>query len=150
MRCERGPRDQRLCRFREDVGREKLLKLMNEFGEKRGLGPRLLPLWEADNARIMLLGSSRAVQPQTCLAAGHAAKVPFSFASKAAVRAFLLGSCQLFSVSVHWRRCDLRWTALAGICAGYLWELGWCISPASLTVHVCSIFLCLSFVADGS
>ena len=33
VRCERGPRDQRLYRFREEMGREKLLKLLNECSE---------------------------------------------------------------------------------------------------------------------
>ena len=33
VRFERGPGDQLLCRFRDDMGREKLLKLMTECRE---------------------------------------------------------------------------------------------------------------------
>ena len=33
VQCERGARDRRLYRLRENVGREKLLRLMNECRE---------------------------------------------------------------------------------------------------------------------
>ena len=39
VRRERGPRDQRLYRFQEDMGREKLLKLMNECRENADKEP---------------------------------------------------------------------------------------------------------------